>query len=242
MILLIIAILSGLLTTIVIRRTTDAEALRSSRNRIHAHLLEFRLFFDEPRLIWQAQMALLRDNVRLLRLLLPPTLILALPMAWLFLQLDTVYGLRPLRPGEPSIVTAQMARPIEASDHFNLRGSDGITVETPPVRVLRDQQVAWRIRPAGNIQGSLKLALNGRDFGKTVTFGDSRAAPSPRRSRSLAEFLLHPEEPRLPDGDIAWIEVAYAEAGPAWIVWFLIISTITAFLSARWIRVRPQKT
>ena len=59
-------ILTGILTTLIIRHTTNAvRASRHDRQRIHAHLLEFRLFFDEPRLIWQAQMDLLRDNLRL---------------------------------------------------------------------------------------------------------------------------------------------------------------------------------
>ena len=78
----ILAVLTGILTAVVIRYTTDASALRATARRIQAHLLEFRLFFDEPRLIWQAQMNLLRDNLRLFMLLLPATLILALPMAW----------------------------------------------------------------------------------------------------------------------------------------------------------------
>ena len=50
---------------------------------------------------------------------------------------------------------------------------------------------------------------------------------SPRRSRSLAEFLLHPEEPRLPEGDIAWLEVDYpkSEASIPWLVWFVVVSS-----------------
>lgn len=233
MILLIISIFAGLLTAYVIQRTTSPAALRTVRNNIYAHLLEFRLFFDDPGLIWQAQLSLLRDNVRLLRLLLPPTLILAIPMTWLVMQLEAEYGLRPIRPGEAAVVTAQLSRPIDASDRFDLRGVAGITVESPPIRSLEDRQVSWRIRPARDIQGSLRLVVNGHGVGKSVASGGSNKILSPRRSRSLAAFLLHPEEPRLPDGGLAWVEVAYPEAGAGWIVWFLAISAVAALSSRR---------
>lgn len=222
----ILAVLTGILTALLIRRTTNAVALRETRNRMQAHLLEFRLFFDEPSLIWQAQIHLLRDNGRLFRLLLPPTLLLALPMSWLFLQLEAVYGLRPLPVGEPAIVTAQLTRPIQASDRFELKGA-----ETPAIRIARENQVVWRICPTGD--GILKLGVNGRVITKTVVTGAAPRLLSPRRSHSLVDFVLHPEEPRLPDGDLAWIEIAYPHASAAWLVWFLITSTFAALLTAR---------
>ena len=231
----ILAVLTGILTAVVIRYTTDASALRATGRRIQAHLLEFRLFFDEPRLIWQAQMNLLRDNLRLFMLLLPATLILALPMAWLILQLEAVYGLRPLALGEASVVTAQLTRAQDAADRLVLEGNAGVRVETPPVRVVRDNQVVWRIRPASNGHRAVDLTLNGRTVRKSIAIGDAPTILSPRRTRSLAGFLLHPAEPRLPQGEIVWLEVDYpqSEAANIWLVWFVAVSTVTALISGR---------
>jgi hypothetical protein len=156
MMLAVIAILAGVLTTFVIRRTTNAAALRESRNRLLAHLMEFRLFFDEPALVWNAQLSLFRDNARILRLLLLPTLILALPMTWLWLQLDAGYGHAPLRHGEAVVVTAQLTRPPAPTDRFELQGTD-VVVESPPIRITHDNQLAWRIHPARDSVGPLKV-------------------------------------------------------------------------------------
>jgi hypothetical protein len=234
----ILATLTGILTTLVIRRTTTPGALRDTRSRMQAHLLEFRLFFDEPSLIWEAQVSLLRDNARLLRLLLPSALILALPMTWLVLQLDTVYGFRPLRTGELAIVTAQLTRPIETTDRFELQGAGGIVVETPSIRAWHDNRVNWRIRPLHKGQGVLDLTINGRVISKSVATGEPPQLLSPRRSRSLMEFVLHPEERRVPDGDLAWIEIDYPKSMGTvpWMVWFLAISTGAALISARWMK------
>ena len=71
-----------------------------------------------------------------MKVLLLPTLILAFPMTWLVLQLDTVYGHRPLRAGEAAVVTAQMGRAIGAGERIELRGTGGVQVETPGFALL----------------------------------------------------------------------------------------------------------
>ncbi len=59
----------------------DRVRLRQSVNRIIAHLLEIRLFWDEPSLVLRAQWDLIVENGRLLKQLALPALILSLPFA-----------------------------------------------------------------------------------------------------------------------------------------------------------------
>ncbi len=229
-----LAILTGILTTLIVRGTTNQSALRAVIRKIQADLLEFRLYFDEPRLIWQAQMNLVRDNLRLCLLFLPATLLLAIPMLWLILQLDLVYGFRPLHVGETAVFTAKLIRPLNPADQLEARGLPGVKIDSPPIRIASDRQVVWRIRPDSEGRSAVDVKLNGRTVRKVIMTGDSRLI-SPRRSTSLSDFLLHPEEPRLPEGDIAWLEVDYPRRNSTipWLVWFLIVSMAAAFVSAR---------
>src|SRR5262249_30766376 len=147
--LIAIGIASGATALWVVQKTTDREAVPRSRKKIRAHLLELRLFADEPALIWRAQMNLVRESLRFCKLMWRPVLILAPPMTWLFIQLDRVYGWAPLPVGCPAVVTVQMNRPPGAEDASALlTAPDGIEVETPAVRVVREKQISWRIRPA----------------------------------------------------------------------------------------------
>ena len=148
--LIVAGVAAGLLSALVLRLTLDTAALRSAFRRIQAHFLEFRLFFDEPRLIWRAQKDLIRANARALGIILPPTLILALPMTWVILQLETA----PLRVGEPTVVTVQLAH---AGDEVTLDAPPEIAVETPPVHVTSDRQIVWRIRLLRPISGQPRL-------------------------------------------------------------------------------------
>jgi hypothetical protein len=133
------AVAYGLVAALVFRLTTNVAALGIVFRRIRAHFLEFRLFFDEPRLIWQAQKALLRANLRLLLLILPAMLIMVLPSIWIFQQFDRA----PLTVGDPTVVTAQLA---DAAVPVSLKAPPEVAIETPPIHIPQDRQVAWRIR------------------------------------------------------------------------------------------------
>ena len=68
---------------------------------MQAHLLEMKLYQDEPGLLFRAQGNLLLNNFRYLGHMLRPALYLALPMVVLFAHFDSVYGQRALRVGRP---------------------------------------------------------------------------------------------------------------------------------------------
>src|SRR5581483_8352135 len=89
------------------RRWSDTRGLREASNRILAHLLEIQLFASEPVLIWKAQRDLIADNVRLLRALSRPVLVLLVPFAALFIGLEAFFGRAPLYPGQSTVVTVQ---------------------------------------------------------------------------------------------------------------------------------------
>jgi hypothetical protein len=230
----------GFATYWVFRRFTDRAAVRAARKRLQARVLEIRLYSSEPALIWGAQKALLRDNLRLLALLWRLALMLTLPLAWLFVQLDSVCGRGPLPVGGAAVVTMQMERALDAA--WTLQAPPEIAVETPPVRAFADRRISWRIRALRPIRGELRLALRGYAFEKTIAAGERNGLLSSRRERSLTGFLLHPEESRLPRGDVAWVEVNYPRANVSiaglslpWLVWFLLISTAGTLGLALWL-------
>lgn len=231
--LVVISLVCGWGVAWIFRHTVNRDALNTTRKRIYAHLLEFRLFADEPRLIFHAQLQLIIENGRLMRLVLLPALISALPLAWIWLQLDAVYGYQPLPLGRPAIVTAQLDRAIEPEDvRSTFEAPPEISVETPPVRDFTDRQISWRIRPMRPVSGVLRLTLQTDAVEKKLSAGDRTIFLLPRRGRSLVSFLLHPEEPRLNSTSVEWIEVNYPKT-ESWILQFLAIATASALVFGR---------
>jgi hypothetical protein len=227
-----ISVLAGIGMLLVFRHASDQAAVRRAKSLAQAHLLEFRLFLDEPRLILRAQRDLIVANLRFMKLMFRPALWLAIPTALLLAILEGWYGHAPLPVGEPAIVTAQLK---DAAASLSLKTPGEIAVETPPVRVLAERQVSWRIKPLKASSTGLEFARDDREFHKSISAGAGMHFLSERRG-SLASLLLHPGELPLSDSEIDWIAVRYPGAailGLHWLIWFFAISAITALALRR---------
>jgi hypothetical protein len=220
-----ISILAGIGMLLVFRRLSDQGAVRRAKGLVTAHLLEFRLFMDEPRLILKAQRDLIVANARFLKLMLRPVVVLTLPMGLLLAAMEAFYGHAP-------VVTAQ-TKHEDAS--LSLKAPEGIAIETPPVHVTADRQVSWRIRPLRAAHAELELVHADRAIGKSISAGAGMHYLSERRG-SVANLLLRPTEAPLSDNEIGWIEVRYPAAaifGLHWLIWFFAISAVTALALRR---------
>ncbi len=184
-----LSVLCGIVTAFVFRRFSSS-GIRQTVNRILAYLMELRLFVDEPRLVWNTQRHLLRENLRLFGQIAIPSLITVPLIGLVMWQADAIYGHTPLRAGDAVVVTAHM----KSGDLGNVRleAPAGVAVETPGVRVPRSREVSWRIRPREAFSGSLKT------------------------------------NPAVDKIDIPWPRATML--GVSWMVWFFLISSISALL------------
>ncbi len=144
MIVVAMGILYGLLAAWIYRKTTHPRRIRAAMDHLLAHIMEFRLFVDEPALIWRAQRDALRANLALLREIAVPTALMAALFAMLWFPIDARFGHRPLKAGESAVIT---------SNKDEAPNVPGVAVETPGVRIARTGEVSWRIRPVREIDG-----------------------------------------------------------------------------------------
>ncbi|HTB14749.1 MAG TPA: hypothetical protein VK752_24420 [Bryobacteraceae bacterium] len=157
---IVVAVIYGVAAVLIFRRFTDRAAIRKSVNRILAHVMELGLFLDSPALVFGAQRDLLRENWRLLRLVMLPSAMLMALFAIIYAPMNAIYGHGPLPVGETSVVTVQMSgAPMPP---VRLEVPDGMVVETPAVRIVHDQQISWRVRPLQESFGDLKFHVDDR--------------------------------------------------------------------------------
>ncbi len=236
----IIAIAFGIGMLWSFQRFSDQEQVALAKRKVWAHLYAFRLYADEPALIFRAQKQLLLWNARYLALMLRPTVVVFVPVTLLLFGLDAMYGRRPLEPGESAIVTAQFRDGVDVySLAATLEGAQ-IAVETPSVRIPNLRQVSWRVRAASARSGSVKLRSGSASFSKTVQTGETSSFVSERRVASLLDWLRYPGESRLPNGSLRWLSVDYPAAtidifgfGAHWLLWFLAVSLLTMLLAKK---------
>jgi hypothetical protein len=238
----VLGILTGIAILPVFGRFSNNEGIALAKRKIRAALYEFRLFGDEPRLVFRAQGQLLLWNARYLGWMLKPTAVVLLPIVALLMLMDTVYGHRPLQVGENTLITARVADNVDLNTISPELRSNNISVETPSVRIPDQHQVVWGVRATAPGKDDLSLNLPGSDATyntakKSADVGTGVSILSGRRVSSLWDWLVYPGEKLLPRKNVfRWIEVQYPEAevhlfgfGIPWIVWFIIVSWITVF-------------
>jgi hypothetical protein len=226
------SVVAGICILLVFRYASDPAAVRRAKGIAQAHLLEFRLFMDDPVLVLRAQRDLIVANGRFLKLMLRPFLWMLLPMGLLLAALEGFYGHAPLPVGGAAIITAQVKDPAAA---LTLQAPAEISVETPAVHVLGEHQVSWRIRPLRAVTTDLQIRDDGRTVSKRISAGGGMHFLSERRG-SLLSLLIYPTEPPLSKNEIEWIEIRYPPATLLhlhWLIWFFAISAITALALRR---------
>jgi hypothetical protein len=237
-----ISIAAGIGMLWVFGKTSNQMRIRAVKRRVQAHLLEMRIFADEPAVTWRAQKSLLRANAGYIGLMMKPVLVMALPVTVLLVHLEGFYGREPLPIGREAIVTVAMHGPATTAP--KLIAPAGIAVETPPVRVLAKNEVSWRIRPTAPVSGELRFAIDGQTVSKKIVAGGSATFVPGMRVDSAYEALWHPSEPRIGSGRIEWIDVRYPSVpvrlfgiGMHWLGWFFILSMLSALLLKKRFRV-----
>jgi hypothetical protein len=205
----------GLAAAVLFRRFTNRARIRRTVDLITAHLMELRLFLDSPALVLRAQRDLLRENLKLLRLVFIPAAISLLIFLALFPGLDTMFGRAPLPVGEPSVVTFHV--PGAAVPTLAMEVPPGIEIQTPGVRIIHDREISWRLRPLGRTSGDLKIHYLGRVLQKRVVAG----------AGLIYGWSIPFAQPA--------IEIRYPRAtifGLSWMVWFFAISTTVGAIGA----------
>ena len=203
----------GVLAVLVFRRFTNRKVVRAAINRIYARLLEIRLYSDELSLVWRAQKALIVDNLKFLARIAPAVLIMAVPFALLYPQLDAIYGAAPLEVGRTATVTLY-------GNSGTLQAPQEIAVETESVKDAEDNRVSWRIRPLAPFRGMLNVTLpDGATLTRTIASGNRTLAPNRRKESSIEIDYPHSH-------------VAIAGVSLPWLIWFLLISAVSGTATA----------
>lgn len=218
--------LAGAASLIAFGKLTNQEELRRRRNRIQARVMELRLYRDEPAVILRALSAIVTGNVRLIGTILTPIAVLIVPLALLTIHLDALLGHQPLPLNTPTLLTARLT---DTNLPVTLTVPAGIQLETPPVRVEADHEIAWRLRAVGPVSGELRLQVGNQSVEKSIRAADHFTYLQPSRERGIFALLTAPFESRLPDGPIQSIRIAYPTCD--WFTWFLLASLPAALLA-----------
>ena len=138
-----ISFAATLVAVLIFELFSPRKARESATRQLWANLFAIRLFAEEPRIVLESLAGVIRANGRLLLCAIPPALILAPAFYFLYGYLETRYAVAPLQTGVPRVVTVK----VNQMEDVRLETPDWITVDAPPVHILKDGEISWRIIP-----------------------------------------------------------------------------------------------
>lgn len=231
-----VAITLGAVFTLVFKLLVDRERLNRARNDLRAALLEIWLYRRDPRLVLQAEKALMVANLDYLRAFFIPLAAALLLAAPLLLESHFRFALEPVSPGSEVLLTAELdpSRDRFEEMDFALSWTRGAGQISPPVREPSRHRVVWRLRPEGTGHHLLHLVGGGQKVDFPLYVGGFRGSVAPARAASVYQHLLAlRNDPLEPDAVYQRIYVEYPRTGPGWLAWLTAGSLLAAFVTDR---------
>ena len=246
--LLLLSAAMGLLFLLVFRLTSNQAAIGSLRKRMAAHLLEFRLFQHSLGIQWSALSRMLLANFIYLRYAGRPLLLMLVPLGLVLVHLDQWYGYQPLKPEQTALVALKLAGEGVDPSKVRLETGDGLALVGKPLRIPHAREVNWSVRPRRQGAALLTFLFEDQRVRKWIVTSNQGLArvSAVTPAQNLWDVLQHPGEPPLPPDSFATrISVDYPDRRidllgweTHWLLFLLIVSTLTALAFKRLLRVQ----
>lgn len=243
----VISLLISVVMLIGFRAVSDQDALEEVKRRIYGGVYEIRLYKDDLRTIFAAQVGILRETMTYFRLSMVPMLWMMVPILIIVSQLQFQYGYESLEPGQTVLLrvefTEEAAEGVSATDGagVSLDVPDGVRVETPLVWIPSLREAGWRIAAERPGEYELVISIGEETLTKSMRVSGTTMLRSPIRPSSLLDQLIYPVEQPVPRGSSAEaIRLDYVEAEinmfgwhTHWIIAFFILTMVFAFALAK---------
>lgn len=234
---LVISLLTAVLLLLVYKKTSNQAGIKQVKNRIKASLLEIRLYQSDFRTQLRSQKQLVAANLRYLLYNFRPLLVMLLPIFLLLAQLNLWFGYRAISSGETFLLKVRFIKAVDMEKvNLELETPPGLSVETPPVRIIDLREATWRLKLQEQPGQPLIIQVNGERYQKEIPRGGrclSRIS-TVRVRRNFWQELLYPGEKPLPgDSLLSRIGLSYPEQRLEllglsfhWLVAYFLLSVI----------------
>ena len=243
----VISAVLGIPLFIIFKYTSNQRALTRTLNDIKASLLAVRLYKDNIAVTMKSEARLMRCSVELFVYSIIPVLIMSIPLSLILAQMSMWYQVRPLQPGDaPALVSVKLNNASENVPDVTLDAGPGAQIVAGPVRIASRKEIYWTIQPVQEGTHLLKFQVGGQQLVKQLAIGRGFMRVSAKRPGAVpADVIMYPlEQPLGAAGPVTSISIAYPERKTFvygtdwWLVYFCIISMISALLTSPFIKGR----
>lgn len=196
---ILISAISAVIFLILFKKTSNQEKIQHFKNILFAHILEIRLYKDQPLMTLKIIFDILLKNLTYLRYTIVPIFVILPFVLIISIQLNNRYGYLPIKQGDTFVVRVALNKGL-ATDIAKNPGkircetSKGVLIETQPILIESEASIYWRakVTDSGNNQQFLRIMLDGTgyDVKKKILTNLSKQRFSPERQKYNLEGLF----------------------------------------------------
>jgi uncharacterized membrane protein (DUF106 family) len=236
---LAISCVAGLMMLWIFKLVSNQSAIKNVKEKIKGNLLAVRIYQHDIAIVLRSQGRVLRHTLTYMKHSLFPMLVMMAPVVLVIVQLNLWFSVLPLPVGESVLLKVKVRESATLEGMASLEVPEGVEVETPPVRIPSESEVAWRIGASAEGLYTLKVNLGGESVEKQLAVGNRWGAVSAiRTGKGPLHFLLYPAEKYIPSqSGIESVEVNYPPLPLSvfgwnihWLVLFFVLSVGFGFL------------
>ncbi len=238
--LIFVSVLTGVVMLFLYKLTSNQSALKAVKNRISAYFLEMRLYKDDFSVVQSSLKNVFSTNLEYMKLALLPAVVMIVPVLLIMVQLNLRYAHKGLEQGSSALISVRFGDGVDVlRKKIDLRVGNGLSKDTPPLRIPALREVNWRISVLGNGIHSALITVDGEEI-EIPIIATKKIVPCYKRFEPAGIWasILNPGAPRLPPATgITSIEVEYPKRlfnwglfSLSWLWSFLIISMASGFI------------
>jgi hypothetical protein len=231
-------IVMGVVALWVYKHISNQPGIDRAKNLIKAHLLEIRIFRDDPLAVLGATGRIFIQNAKYLGYNLVPMVVLILPMLLVLIQLERMYAFGPIEENTTALfeVTLDPDVPKVKTTDVALKLPDGVRLDAPPVRTA-DGRIFWRLTVESAGDHPLTVDVGGTPYTKILNVGGEARPVSILKAKGWLS-LLYPNEGMLPaNSPIQQMAFPAPEQELSWlpggelgiVLWFLGLSLAAGY-------------
>ncbi|MGB3730074.1 MAG: hypothetical protein WBA70_12590 [Thermodesulfobacteriota bacterium] len=164
--------LIAILMLLIFRYTSNQTKIKETKSKIRAYIYELTLFKDELGIVLSAQKNVLIQNLKYIKYAVKPMIFMIIPLGLFLIQLDSLYGHKPLDLNESTIVSLKLSDKTKMPENISVKSDGGLTIETSPLKIVQDKQVDWRVRADEIGEHDLIFKVEDQEYQKKVIVGN----------------------------------------------------------------------
>jgi len=210
--LFVIALVFGVAALVAMKYTTNPKRITAFKDRSQGHILAIKLFRDSFTVVIGSLIKAILWSGGYLAEQFKPMLVMLVPFALLFAQVEMRLGLRPLDLGKEVLVTVEVdPSRVPGVPEVGLILPPGVEQMRPPVREPSLNRVVFSLMPKVAGHHELRFRIGSEVEVKTFDAGDLEGIPrvSPVRSSDFWDQVLYPSESAL-SSDSSFHRIAFA--------------------------------